>query len=172
MSLTDSAIHEIDTSRWLLGQEIVAATVVRTRRSPLAAENVLDPQLVLLETQSGATVSVEIFVNCRYGYDVRCEVVGSTGTASLENPTTGALTRAGARSQPVPADWRARFGAAYHAELQEWVNGLGAGAVVGPSSWDGYAATAVAESCVASLASGARTGVDLIERPALYGGAG
>jgi myo-inositol 2-dehydrogenase/D-chiro-inositol 1-dehydrogenase len=144
--------------------------VLRTRPSPLAAENMLDPQLVLLETETGATVSVEVFVNCRYGYDVRCEVVGSTGTASLELPTTGALTRAGARSVAVPADWRIRFGPAYHAELQEWVHGLRDGTVSGPSAWDGYAATAVAESCVASLTSGARTPVELIARPALYGG--
>src|SRR5262249_47138036 len=154
MSLTDSVIHEIDASRWLLGQEIVAATVVRTRRSPLAVGNLLDPQLVLLEMETGATVSVEVFVSCQYGYDVRCEVVGSVGTASLENPTTGALTRDGQRSHPVAPDWRVRFGPAYHAELQEWVAGLAGGMVGGPSAWDGYAATAVAESCVASLASG------------------
>jgi myo-inositol 2-dehydrogenase / D-chiro-inositol 1-dehydrogenase len=168
MSLTDSVIHEIDTSRWLLGQEIVATTVVPTRRSPLAAANLLDPQFVLLETATGATVSVEIFVNCQYGYDVRCEVVGSLGAASLENPSTGALVREGRRAQPVPADWRIRFGPAYHAELQEWVTGLQSGTVTGPSSWDGYAATAVADSCVASLASGARTTVGLVDRPALY----
>jgi myo-inositol 2-dehydrogenase/D-chiro-inositol 1-dehydrogenase len=170
MSLTDSVIHEIDAARWLLGQEIVAATVLRTRPSPVVAGSMLDPQLVLLETETGATVTVEVFVNCRYGYDVRCEVVGSEGTASLDLPTTGALTRAGARSAAVPADWRVRFGPAYQAELQEWVNGLRDGVVVGPSAWDGYAATAVAAGCVASLSSGSRVPVELIERPALYGG--
>ena len=43
-----------------------------------------------------------------------------------------------------------------------------AGAARGPNAWDGYAATAVAESCVASLTEGARTGVTLVDRPALY----
>jgi len=168
MVLTDSVIHEIDISRWLLGQEIVATTVVATRSSPLAAEHLRDPQLVLLETETGATVSVEVFVNCQYGYDVRCEVVGSLGTVSLENPTTGALTRDGQRRQPIPPDWRLRFGPAYHAELQQWVTGLVGGTVGGPSCWDGYAATATAEVCVASLTDGGRTTVDLTERPALY----
>jgi myo-inositol 2-dehydrogenase/D-chiro-inositol 1-dehydrogenase len=168
MALTDSVIHEIDTARWLLGEEITGATVVRTRRSPLAAEHLLDPQLVLLETESGVVVEVEVFVNCRYGYDVRCEVVGATGTVSLEAPTTGAVTSGGVLARPVPADWRERFGPAYHAELQQWVDNLRAGTVGGPSAWDGYAGTAVAEACVGSLVSGRTTTVALAERPALY----
>ena len=168
MALTDSVVHEIDTARWLLGQEIVATTVVRTRRSPLAADHLRDPQLVLLEAETGVVVTVEIFVNCQYGYDVRCEVVGSTGTTSLNTPSTSTLTHEGQRIQPVPTDWQVRFGPAYVAELQEWVDGLRAGVVGGPSAWDGYAATAVAESCVASLAGGGRTTVALADRPALY----
>jgi hypothetical protein len=60
MALTDSVIHEIDTERWLLGEKITGTTVVRTRRSPLAAEHLLDPQLVLLETESGVVVEVEV----------------------------------------------------------------------------------------------------------------
>ncbi|HUZ19784.1 MAG TPA: Gfo/Idh/MocA family oxidoreductase [Acidimicrobiales bacterium] len=168
MSLTDSVIHEIDTARWLLTEELVAATVVPVRRSPLAAEGLLDPQLVLLEAASGAVVEVEVFVNCQYGYDVRCEVVGSTGTASLEIPTANVVTTAGARSQPVPVDWRLRFGAAYLEELQHFVDAVRAGGVAGPSSYDGYAATAVAESCVRSLKEGQRAQVTLAKRPALY----
>jgi hypothetical protein len=60
MALTDSVIHETDTERWLLGEKITGTTVVRTRRSPLAAEHLLDPQLVLLETESGVVVEVEV----------------------------------------------------------------------------------------------------------------
>jgi myo-inositol 2-dehydrogenase/D-chiro-inositol 1-dehydrogenase len=168
MSLTDSVVHEIDVSRWLLGQEITGTTVLATRRSPLAAAHLRDPQLVLLETEAGVVVEVEIFVNCRYGYDVRCEVVGATGAVSLDLPATGALTRDGQRAQAVPADWRVRFGGAYREELQDWVDSVHAGAARGPSAWDGYAAAAVAESCVASLAEGGRTGVTLVDRPPLY----
>lgn len=168
MSLTDSVVHEIDVARWLLGEEFVAATVVAVRPSPLVAAGVRDPQLVLLETGSGVLVEVESFVNCRYGYDVRCEVVGATGTVSLDTPVTGAVTAGGRRSQPVPPDWRVRFAEAYRRQLQEWVDGLAAGVVTGPSSWDGYVAAAVAEACVASLGSGLRTPVELAPRPDLY----
>jgi myo-inositol 2-dehydrogenase/D-chiro-inositol 1-dehydrogenase len=168
MALTDSVVHEIDAARWLLGEEITAATVMRSRSTPLAADHLRDPQLVLLETESGVVVDVEVFVNCQYGYDVRCEVVGSTGTVSLEAPTTGALTTGGVRGYHVPAEWRERFGGAYREELQHWVDGLHAGVTRGPSSWDGYAATAVAEACVAALSTGERTAVTLVDRPSLY----
>ncbi|MEU7860606.1 Gfo/Idh/MocA family oxidoreductase [Nonomuraea sp. NPDC049141] len=168
MAMTDSVIHEIDTTRWLFGQEIVRTTVVATKPSPLAAAHLRDPQIVLLELAGGGVVTVEVFVNCQYGYDVRCEVVGSAGVVALETPGANALIRDGRRIETVPADWRVRFGATYLAELQEWISGLLAGAVAGPSAWDGYAATAVAESAVASLESGAPVPVDLVQRPGLY----
>ena len=38
----------------------------------------------------------------------------------------------------------------------------------GANAWDGYAANAVADACLESLASGARAEVQLKERPALY----
>jgi len=168
MSFTSSAIHEFDVTRWLLGEEVVAATVVQTRSTPLAGAHLRDPQLVLLETASGVVVEVEVFVNCQYGYDVRCEVVGSLGTVSLGDPSTGTLNIAGTRRQAVPADWRVRFAAAYRDELQRWVNDVRAGVASGPNSWDGYAATAVAEGCVRSLETGERTSILLGKQPGLY----
>ncbi len=169
MSMTDSVVHEFDTYRWLLGQEVVAVTVLAARRSPRAAEHMRDPQLVLMEMADGVLVEVESFVNCQYGYDVRCEVVGSEGTVNLDNPAFTALAARGARGKGVPPDWQARFGAAYQTELQQWVDGLAAGHdAAGPSAWDGYAATAVGLACVESIRAGCRVEVSLPERPALY----
>ena len=76
-------MHEIDITRWLLGEEIVAATVRAPRSSGQAPDGLVDPQLILLETASGVLVDVEVFVNARYGYDIRCEVVGEQGTLRL-----------------------------------------------------------------------------------------
>ena len=168
MSLTDSLVHEVDATRWLLGQEIVAATVVDVPHSPLANPELRDPRLVLLETERGIVVDAEVFVNARYGYDVRCEVVGTTGTVALEAPSTGAVALDGGRVQALALDWQARFGQAYVDELQAWVDAARRGAAEGPSAWDGYAATAVTEAAVASR--GVRMRVDLAERPALYEG--
>jgi myo-inositol 2-dehydrogenase / D-chiro-inositol 1-dehydrogenase len=168
MVQNDSAIHEIDAARWLFGDEVVAATVVTPRSSPRSAEHLRDPQLVLLETAGGAVVDVEVFVNAQYGYDVRCEVVGSDGTVELETPAIVSVTRGGARGRAVPADWKERFGAAFYAEFEHWIAGVAAGRVTGPSSWDGYAATSVAVACVEALETGERVPISLTERPGLY----
>jgi myo-inositol 2-dehydrogenase/D-chiro-inositol 1-dehydrogenase len=168
MLQTDSVIHEIDAARWLFGDELVAATVVTPRSSPRAAEHLRDPQFVLLETAGGALVDVEIFVNAQYGYDVRCEIVGSEGTVELETPATVSVTRDGTRSRAVPADWKERFGAAFYAEFEHWIAGVAAGRMTGPSAWDGYAATSVAVACVNALETGQRVPIALTERPDLY----
>jgi len=155
MLITSSAVHEIDIARWLLEEEVVAATVRAARPTSQAPDGLRDPQLVLLEMASGVLVDVEVFVNARYGYDIRCELVGETGTLKLE--------------EQVASDFRARFATAYRRELEAWVGAVEDGTGDGPSAWDGYAANAVADACLASLASGARASVRLAERPALYG---
>jgi myo-inositol 2-dehydrogenase / D-chiro-inositol 1-dehydrogenase len=174
MSLTDSLVHEFDTFRWLFEEEIVATTVVPVRQSPVgAAHQLRDPQIVLLELANGAVVDAESFVNCQYGYDVRCEIVGSAGTVALDNPRTTVVLADGGRGEAVPPDWRVRFGQAYQSELQAWIDALasGAGVAEGASdAWDGYAAVAVAETAVASFAQHTRTEVRLVERPGLYAG--
>jgi myo-inositol 2-dehydrogenase / D-chiro-inositol 1-dehydrogenase len=168
MAITDSVVHEIDTSRWLLGEEIVAVSVRSGKRSPHAPAQ--DPQMVHFETKSGVLVDVESFVNCQYGYDVRCELVGSEGCATLENPTLSAAVTSAGRRTVVPADWRERFDAAYGAELQAWIDSVPTGTYSGANAWDGYAATAVADAGVRALETGRRVAVDLVERPSFYPG--
>ena len=143
MLITSSAVHEIDITRWLLGEEIVGATVRAPRSTSQAPDGLRDPQLVLLETASGVLIDVEVFVNARYGYDIRCELVGETGTLRLD--------------EQVAPDFRARFAVAYRRELEAWVRGARHGRQ--PDAWDGYAANAVADACLASLASGERADV-------------
>jgi myo-inositol 2-dehydrogenase / D-chiro-inositol 1-dehydrogenase len=168
MMITDSVVHDIDVTRWLLGQEIVATTVFKAGPSSLAPEGLQDPQMVVMETAGGVLVDVESFVTCQFGYDIRYELVGESGTVALgEQP--GVQVRAEGRHQgPIPADYRERFGDAYQRELEAWVAGVLAGRVTGPSAWDGYATTAVAEAAVESQTKGGRVPVELVERPALY----
>jgi myo-inositol 2-dehydrogenase/D-chiro-inositol 1-dehydrogenase len=150
MLITSSCVHEIDINRWLLGEEIVAATVLTPRSTTRAPDGLRDPQLALLETAGGVLIDVELFVNAQYGYDIRCELVGETGTLRL--------------AEQVAPDFRERFATAYRRELEGWVQGQ----EDGPSAWDGYAANAVADACVESLSTGARTEVRMAQRPSLY----
>jgi myo-inositol 2-dehydrogenase/D-chiro-inositol 1-dehydrogenase len=168
MPFTDSAVHEMDIARWLLGDEITALSVVAARRSSYAPAQLQDPQLLLMETAAGVHIDVEVFVNCQYGYEVRCELVGETGTVSLPRPGGPELRRAGAASVPVAADWQTRFARAYDAELQDWVDSVRRGQATGPSSWDGYAAAAVAQAALTALGSGQRTPVLMKGRPSFY----
>ncbi len=110
-------------------------------------------------------VDVESFVTCQFGYDIRYELVGETGTLALGEHDGVQVRAEGGHHGPIPADYRERFGDAYQNELQEWVSGVLRGEVTGPSAWDGYATTAVAEAAVESLTKGGRVAVELVERP-------
>jgi myo-inositol 2-dehydrogenase/D-chiro-inositol 1-dehydrogenase len=140
MILRDSTVHDIDTARWLLGQEIVKATVLTPRPSRHAPEGVHDPLLVIFQTDAGGLIDVEAFVNAQYGYDIRCEVVGETGTAAL--PPHAA------------ANFQERFAAAYVGELEAWIASIAGGEPAGARAWDGYAAALVCEAAVESLRTG------------------
>lgn len=168
MLITSSVTHEIDVARWLLGHEIVGATVHTPRASSLAPDGLRDPQLVLLETAGGVLVDVEVFVNARYGYDVRCEVVGEAGTLTLPAPLAVEVRADGHDGHDVDGDFRGRFAPAYREQLQAWADAVSEGEPDGPSAWDGYAAAAVADACVASLRNGGREDVRLAARPSLY----
>ena len=82
---------------------------------------------MILEMADGVVVDVEVFINCGYGYDIRCEVVAESGTVALSDGGEIVTTSNGLRSRPVPADWRERFVRAYDVELQEWVEAASAG---------------------------------------------
>ena len=61
----------------------------------------------------------------------------------------------------------ARFGLAYDWEFQAWVEAPRRGEVVGATSWDGYASTAVCEAGMQSLASGQPVAVTLVDKETL-----
>ncbi|MFG2474896.1 Gfo/Idh/MocA family protein [Streptomyces fagopyri] len=168
MVVNSSVSHEIDAARWLLGQELTAVTVLRPRPSSHAPADLLDPQFVLFETAQGALVDVEVFVNTGFGYQVRCEAVCESGSARIGDENAMRVTTAGGAHQEVAQDYLVRFADAYDREVQSWVDATRAGRVTGPSVWDGYAASAVAEAGVRALESGGRVAVELAARPDLY----
>ena len=168
MAIVDTAVHDFDVTRWLLGEELAAIRVLAAKPNRHGGD-LQDPLLMILETESGVLVNVETSVNIRYGYDIRGEVVGEDGTAALAETGQIILRTQNSVGVAVPEDWRERFIAAYDVEFQEWINEVGAGnGVTGPSSWDGYAAQAVCEAGVEALYSGDRVEIELGNRPALY----
>ncbi|MGI5459897.1 Gfo/Idh/MocA family protein [Streptomyces sp. CA-249302] len=168
MLINDSVVHEMDVTRWLLDQEITAVTVLCPTPSTNAPGGMQDPQFVVFETDGGAIVDVEIFVNCGFGYQVQAEVVCERGTARIGDGHAMVTTMAGRWGGTIAQDFVERFADAYDREVQAWVDATRRGEVTGPSVWDGYAVAAVCEAGVRALTEGGRVEVELAERPALY----
>ena len=168
MAITDTLIHEIDVLRWLLNDDYMSAQVIYPRKSSRALPHLADPQIVLLETAKGVRIDVEIFVNCQYGYDIQCQVVGETGIASLPEPASVTLRSSARYSTEILTDWKQRFIAAYDVELQDFIDGVTRGALSGPSSWDGYAAAVTADACVTAQQSGKIEAISMIAQPTFY----
>ena len=156
-SVTNSSVHDFDIVPWLLGSPVVEVSWHAPRPSSQAV-GLQDPQLMLLRTADGVLATVESFLNARYGYDIRCEVIGETGTASLAEPVRLVQDAAGQRSTGYGADWRPRFAEAYRLETQAWVDALNSG-TTSPlaSARDGLVASAVADAVITSMRRGGAT---------------
>ncbi len=168
--MNDSLSHEVDAARFLFGEEIVAVNHYTARTTPNAPEGLHDPSILVMEMESGGIVIAEAFMASTFAYEVRCEVVGSSGTAELTNPRVSRITTVGKTSESIELDWEARFADTYRIEVQAWVDSLLAGGpAVGPSAWDGYAVTLVTATALQCAANGgARTPIEMMEKPSLY----
>ncbi len=169
MAIHDTLIHEIDVFRWLLNDDYVSARVLYPRNAARSHSKLRDPQVVVLETQKGVLIDVEIFVNCAYGYDIQCEVVGEDGTAKLPEPMAIDMRLAAQRQSRILTDWKDRFVASYDVELTDFIAAASKGGATGPSAWDGYAAAVTSDACVKAQESlGKAVAIELPARPALY----
>lgn len=173
MIVRDSLVHEVDASRFLFGEEVTEVTVLSPTPTAHAGPGVVDPQVALFRMSGGGLVTNEVFVNSQVGYEVRFEAVAERGSLMAGLASNGVLaTRVaadgGSWGGRVPDDYRIRFARAYDLEVQAWADAVRAGGCVGPSAWDGYAATAASTAGMASLATGRPVAVELADRPALY----
>jgi myo-inositol 2-dehydrogenase/D-chiro-inositol 1-dehydrogenase len=99
--------------------------------------------------------TTEVFVKNAVGYEVRCEASAELGNATVGLGSGVFVRKANRWGGEVPDDFRIRFAAAYDEEVQSWVDASRRGEVVGPTAYDGYAATAVCEAGMESLKTGA-----------------
>jgi len=167
MAIANSAVHEFDIARWVLDADLTSVHVFQPAAKTPGV--IVTPVFLVLMSATGQLVNIEIFNNATYGYDVRGELVCEQGTVSLRSPVHSETSVALAQTVPYPADWRPRFADAYRLQNQAWIKAIAAGKPAsGASAWDGYAATAVAEAGVRSLAEGRSVPINMVERPALY----
>jgi myo-inositol 2-dehydrogenase/D-chiro-inositol 1-dehydrogenase len=167
MVVKDSLVHEVDVTRFLLGEEIASVQIIRPTPNSAAPAGLLDPQVAIFRTQSGRHVDVEVFVTTGVGYEVRTEVVGERGSATI-GLDVGLIRKSshGRWGGHITPGFRERFGLAYDIEVQRWVDAVRSGVnVSGPTAWDGYAAAAVCAAGVRSLETGETVAVELAEKP-------
>ena len=169
MAINDTAIHEIDTMRWLLDEEFVTARVDKPKKTRNRFAHLQDPLVLILESASGVRVDDEIFVNIQYGYDIRCEAVAETGTVSLADQHKVERRDGGGHHNALATSHVDRFDGAFTTELQSWIRSVEIAKTSGPSSWDGYAAAVVCDAGVQALAEDGRTvPITMIAKPSFY----
>ena len=164
--LTNSLVHEIDISRWLLNAEIISIQAIRI--PSMEFKSLDDPLFTILKTDKGQIIDVDHYWNAKYGYDIRTELVCEHGTLTMAPPVTVETRESGGQSFPISPDFRSRFADAYRLEIQAWINSIRTGQMVGASAWDGYIATAVAETGEKSIKTGLPVNVSLKQIPAFY----
>ena len=166
MIVRDSLVHEVDVTRFLLGEEIASVQIIKPMPNRAAPRGLQDPQIAIFQTVSGRHVDVEVFVTTGVAYEVRTEVVGELGSATI-GLDVGLVRKSapGTWGGRITPGFRERFGIAYDIEVQRWVDAVRSGVNVdGPTAWDGYAAAAVCEAGVRSLETGERVDVELADR--------
>lgn len=162
----NSAVHDFDSARWMLGQEIEAVHALGSATDP--ASGVLDLQTFHLTFSGGTLATIEVFVAAGYGYEVAVEIVGERGTVGTAPHDAPIVSRHGSIGQEADADWLVRFEEAYVMELRRWAGDLRDGKEDGPDAWDGYVSLLAADACIHSLETRKPERIEPGERPALY----
>lgn len=166
MAITNSAPHEFDVVRHVLGTEYVTISAFQPKRSDARVA----PVVMMLETRDGQLVTIEINNNAAYGYDVRAELVGEAGSIAMNNVAYSRLDTALMNATRYDADWRGRYAEAYRRQNQAFLRFVETGVFspVAADSWDGYCAAIVAEAGVRALKDGGKAAVEMITKPEFY----
>ena len=169
MAVHDTAIHEIDVLHWLVDDEYESAQVIMPKVTKYSHSELKDPQIMLLRTKKGVCIDVEVFVNCKFGYDINCEVVCEDGAIKMPSPIYPSIRKNAAVSTTIDTDCFVRFKDAYDTEVQDWVDAASEGVIKGPNAWDGYLAAVTADALVKAQETGAIEKIETaVEKPEFY----
>ena len=154
MVVTEAAIHDIDVLRWLMQDEYESAQVFVPKQTKNTHIGLKDPQLFMLRFKSGRIATMEMFMNCGFGFDINCQIVCENGVMDLPAPSYPTYRQNGGLTVPIEQNWKHRFVEAYDDEIQDWINSTLRGEVNGPNAWDGYVTNVVMETLTAAQLSG------------------
>jgi inositol 2-dehydrogenase len=152
--IVDMAIHDFDLARWLMGREVehVSAAGSLLVCDALQAVGDIDNAVINLRFEDGALGNIEVSRNASYGYDVRTEVLGTTGRVHVgsdewDSTRYSIHTARGTRRDHYLTQ---RFGAAYRAQIHHFVACVREGRPPSVTGRDALAATELARAATFS----------------------
>lgn len=167
--LNNSAGHDVDSARWLLGSDVKSIQVkgIKSREEyPDTAQDLLFLQMEML---NGTLAIGEVYVNVDYGYEVITELVCQKGTVTTGQADKAILRCKNNRSMYMTSDFRSYFAEAYLAEITSWIDSINKDQVfTGANAWDGYEAAIVTIAGGTSLHENRVVQVPSIKKPKLY----
>lgn len=168
MAITNSAPHEFDVARFVLGADYKAISVFQP--AGVDASKTGAPVFMVLETDKGQLVNIEINNNAAYGYDVRGELIGEKGSIFLNAPVHTRHNGQLMAYERYAPDWRPRFAEAYRLQNKAFLTFVRTGVfpAIASDAWDGYCAALVAEAGVEALQTGERVSIAMTNKPSLY----
>ncbi|MDQ1675274.1 MAG: myo-inositol 2-dehydrogenase / D-chiro-inositol 1-dehydrogenase [Actinomycetota bacterium] len=165
----ETLIHDFDTLRFLnAGAEPVEvyATADALVEPTWRDRGLLDTAVVTVRFDNGAMAVADACFEASYGYDVRGEVLGSGGMATMGDGRRNGMAfsgPAGRLVETVRGD-QELFQEAYIAELAAFVDAVGAGTASPVTGEDARAALAIALAAAESVRAGRPVRIDEVEK--------
>lgn len=155
----DMLIHDFDIFRWMLDDEAdtLHATGSCLADPAIARAGDIDSTAVTIRTKRGRLCQINTARRAAYGYDQRCELLGSTGMLQAGNvrPTqVTAYSRTAVSSDVPEAFFLERYRAAYGLEIAHFFEAIEQGKPVRTTVADGLKALELAEAATRSWREG------------------
>ena len=167
--LRDMTIHDFDLARFLLPEEpveVFAMAGALADPALMAEIGDHDSAMILLRTASGVQCHINNARVAVYGYDQRVEALGRTGMLQSGNRRPHELLRYGAQGTETGAPYEffftERYGAAFAAQIDAFVDAIEAGRAPEVGFDDGMRALALAEAAYLSLRDARTVRVDAV----------
>jgi myo-inositol 2-dehydrogenase/D-chiro-inositol 1-dehydrogenase len=156
----DFTVHDFDTARWILGEEIVelfawASCLIDPGIGELGD---VDTAKLFLKTGSGRLCMISNSRRSGYGYDQRIEAFGSKGSLRVDNPAQSAVTRwdgGGVMGDRFFGQFQTRYADAYRLEMDHFADLLAGDTGPATSLDSAIAALRLADAAEESVKTGA-----------------
>jgi scyllo-inositol 2-dehydrogenase (NAD+) len=152
--ILDMAIHDIDIARWYMGDIHSVYAIGAVLAYPEIKETGdVDNAILSLTFSNGTLGEIDVSRNGIYGYDIRAEVLGTEGTLQmgyLRDTPMMVMTKSGVTHDVVP-HFPERFGEAYVAQLNNYLENIHSQSKPEISIDEGIAALQVAVAATHSL---------------------